>query len=148
MRQNLTQLLTEVPIKNLTRIVDWDRLDDFFDRSGLDQFIAIDQAIELVENVENLFEDPEATFQEISNINVTELINNLTVLELEELEVEVPVATYVPMLDPMGAYLFYPDHCYGKKRRQLFSSPVIAYVKTGSSVEDAVISQIDSLFEF
>ena len=90
-RKNLTQLLTEVPIRNLTRIVDWDRLDDFFDRSGLDQFIAIDQAIELIENVETLFEDPEATFQEISNINVTELINNLTVLELEELEVEVPV---------------------------------------------------------
>jgi hypothetical protein len=44
------------------------------------------------------------------------------------------------MLDFVGPYGFFPNHCYpppGKGMR--FNSPVIAYVKTGSSIENDII---------
>jgi hypothetical protein len=40
---------------------------------------------------------------------------------------------YVPMMDPLGPYLFFPSHCYGSEDK--FNSPIIGYVVTGSTFE-------------
>ena len=41
-------------------------------------------------------------------INYTALLD----FDLESLEIDVPIRTYVPIFDPLGPYLFYPPHCY------------------------------------
>ena len=56
----------------------------------------------------------------------------------------------MPIFDPFGSYFFYPDHCYprkdddeekgGNSGRFRYNSPVIGYVKTGSSVEDDIVA--------
>lgn len=50
------------------------------------------------------------------------------------------------MLDVAGPYLFYPLHCFGNRKRGRFSSPVIAYIETGTEVEKMVVSQLEALF--
>jgi hypothetical protein len=53
------------------------------------------------------------------------------------------INTYLPLVDPMGPYLFYPSQCYstqfdvdhGKKYR----SPLIAYIKQGNQIEEDII---------
>ena len=61
----------------------------------------------------------------------------------------------MPIFDPFGSYFFYPDHCYprqeegeekGRSGRFRYNSPIVGYVKTGSSVEDDIVAQLDSLF--
>lgn len=54
------------------------------------------------------------------------------------------------MLDFFGPYAFFPSHCYpgGKDGRLRFNSPVIAYIKTGASVEADIVDQLTSLFRF
>ena len=49
-------------------------------------------------------------------------------------------------MDPQGPYYFFPSHCYpngvgGDKVEDAtkYNSPVIAYIKTGSSIEDDVV---------
>jgi len=57
----------------------------------------------------------------------------------------------MPLLDPFGAFFFYPSHCYvnmnGRRGATRFNSPVIGYVKTGSSIEEDVVEQLESLFK-
>lgn len=60
------------------------------------------------------------------------------------------------MIDIVGPFAFYPDHCFpvqDERNRKgaeniKFNSPVIAYIKTGSSIEDDIIDQLESLFLF
>ena len=39
-------------------------------------------------------------------------LEDLHAFDLEAIEVEVPIRTYLPLFDPLGPYLFYPRHCY------------------------------------
>lgn len=62
---------------------------------------------------------------------------------------------YFPLIDPLGPYAFFPDHCYpdgvGEKDIESISkynSPNIAIIKTGSSIEDDIIDSLTSLFKF
>lgn len=68
---------------------------------------------------------------------------------------------YLPIFDITGPYSFFPDHCYpsggstpepGEKKdlRSVtrFNSPIIAYVKTGASIEMDIVDQLESLFKF
>jgi len=52
------------------------------------------------------------------------------------------------MLDFIGPYAFFPSHCYPGPGRLRYNSPIIAYVKTGSSIENDIIEQMTSLFKF
>ena len=52
------------------------------------------------------------------------------------------------MLDFIGPYAFFPSHCYPGAGRLKYNSPIIAYVKTGSSIENDIIEQMTSLFKF
>ena len=63
------------------------------------------------------------------------------------------------MLDITGPFAFFPSHCYpsgasldddekGMNEATQYNSPVIAYVKTGASIEEDVIAQLRSLFKF
>ena len=64
--------------------------------------------------------------------------------------IDISVIGYLPMLDFFGPYSFFPSHCYpgSQDGRLRYNSPVIAYVKTGSSVETDIIDQMTSLFRF
>ena len=53
---------------------------------------------------------------------------------------------YLPLVDITGPFAFYPSHCYpsgvdveskekGMNDATKYNSPVIAYVKTGASIE-------------
>ena len=63
----------------------------------------------------------------------------------------------MPIFDPFGSYFFYPDHCYPKRDKReskagggptlRYNSPIIAYVRTGASIEDDIVEQLDSLFK-
>ena len=62
---------------------------------------------------------------------------------------------YLPLVDPLGPYLFYPSHCYpdgvggtGFEDITKYNSPIIAVIRTGSSIEQHVIDQLESLFKF
>ena len=63
------------------------------------------------------------------------------------------------MLDITGPFAFFPSHCYpsgasldddekGMNEATQYNSPVVAYVKTGASIEEDVIAQLRSLFKF
>lgn len=38
--------------------------------------------------------------------------NEINAFDFEAIEVEVPIRAYIPLFDPLGPYLFYPQHCY------------------------------------
>jgi len=38
---------------------------------------------------------------------------------------------YSPLMDPMGPYFFYPQHCFSTNA-DMYNSTVIAYVKQGN----------------
>ena len=50
---------------------------------------------------------------------------------------------YEPLLDPIGPFFFFPDHCY--KRNNRFGSPIIAYVGQDNQIERDMIVQIEML---
>jgi len=75
--------------------------------------------------------------------NITDLANRTELLKIN---------TYLPIVDPLGPYLMYPQQCYatqwdvdrGKKHR----SPVIAYIRTGNQIEEDLIAQLEALFSY
>ena len=56
----------------------------------------------------------------------------------------------MPFIDPFGSFFFFPSQCHpntkGRKSATRFTSPIIGYVKTGASVEQDVVEQLESLF--
>ena len=76
---------------------------------------------------------------------------DLNAFDFEAIDIEVPIRTYVPIFDPLGPYLFYPQHCYQSKRRMdrygAYNNPVIAYIKTGNAIEEDLINQLKALFK-
>ena len=62
---------------------------------------------------------------------------------------------YLPLRDIFGPYFFFPSHCYPSTKDESelsqatrYNSPVVAYVKTGASVEQDIVDQLRSLFQF
>jgi hypothetical protein len=57
----------------------------------------------------------------------------------------------LPVLDPLGPYLFYPPHCYvtdnDKKTRNKYSSPVIGYVRNGNQIEQDMVDSLQTIFD-
>lgn len=96
--------------------------------------------------------DPNTLIQDIIGFNVTAQVDNFIdeQLGLGGLEnVDLNYLGYMPIFDPFGSFFFYPDHCYPpmwKTGSTRFNSPVIGYVRTGASVEDDIVAQLDSLF--
>jgi hypothetical protein len=96
--------------------------------------------------------DPDTLIADVIGVNITEVVDNFvdTNLGLAGLKtVSIDYLGYMPIFDPFGSYFFYPDHCYprggtdpGEKGdnsgRFRYNSPIIGYVKTGSSVEEDV----------
>jgi len=46
--------------------------------------------------------------------------------------------SYNPQFDIYGPYNFFPSHCY-KTKPGKYASPVIAYIKTGNSIEEDML---------
>ena len=76
---------------------------------------------------------------------------DLNAFDFEAIDIEVPIRTYIPVFDPLGPYLFYPQHCYQSKYRIekefAYNNPVIAYIKTGNTLEEDLIEQLKALFK-
>ena len=137
---NLKGFIETTPIVNFTDYIDWDGLKDLVESLGLEEQINIDAIEDFLEEVEERIENPEQTIQEFFNINVTETLDDIIAFEtIEDLDLEIPIRLYIPILDITGPFLFYPSHCYGNKKRNRFDSPIIAYIETGTDVEKAVI---------
>ena len=72
--------------------------------------------------------------------------------------VDINYLGYMPIFDPFGSFFFYPDHCYPNQKKgemtksesteaTRYNSPIIGYVRTGASVEEDIVAQLDSLFK-
>jgi len=54
--------------------------------------------------------------------------------------------SYNPQFDVYGPYNYFPAHCY-KTVTGKYASPVIAYIKTGSAIEEDMLEQLEELFK-
>ena len=95
--------------------------------------------------------DPEALVQDYLGFNLTATVEaaldtfpDVPTLETIEQTLDFTFSGYLPMLDITGPFAFYPEHCYpdgvDSTDKDLndatkYNSPVIAYVKTGASIE-------------
>lgn len=113
------------------------------------------------ESIEATLEDPNTILVAATGFNLTEAVETAlaivpdipNIVELEDRVFE--LQGYLPLLDITGPFSFFPSHCYpsgvgGKSLSAAtrYNSPVIAYVKTGASVEQDIISQLEALFSF
>ena len=93
--------------------------------------------------------DPEQLLEDYLGFNLTETVEEalkqIPDLNKETLEnYDVVFSGYLPLLDVTGPFAFYPRHCYpggvdddekGLSDATKYNSPVIAYVRTGASIE-------------
>jgi hypothetical protein len=139
---NLTRLIENTPIKDFTKNIDWEGLGKILNAFGLDKVIDIQAIKAFAEQIENQLEHPEALLQEVTGVNVTAIVDNLvnSLPNTNNIEnINIDIVGYLPMLDFIGPYAFFPSHCYPGSGKLRFNSPVIAYVKTGSSIENDII---------
>ena len=132
---------------------------------GLENVIDIEAIKAFAENIEETLENPEQLLSDITGVNITALIEDFVANipddideitnVLREATLKIDIKGYMPLRDPFGPYFFFPKHCYpegvgGKSLDEAtqYNSPVIAYVKTGSSIERDIIKQLESLFRF
>lgn len=126
----------------------------------------MDAAKEYVQSIEDTLMDPEALIEDVIGVNLTEEVERVieenfpTIPTVEQLEnIDINFSGYIPMLDITGPFAFFPSHCYpsgasldedekGMNEATQYISPVIAYVKTGASIEEDIITQLKSLFKF
>lgn len=154
----MTRWIEETPIANFTERIDFDAIEKLLSDLGIDGFVNVTALVDVLEDVaqeiEDTLEDPEALLQDVLGVNVTEIVDDfiedqLGISGLETINLE--YLGYMPLLDPFGAFFFYPSHCYvntrGDKAATRFSSPVIGYVKTNSSIEEDIVEQLESLFK-
>ena len=62
---------------------------------------------------------------------------------------------YIPAQDVAGPFGFFYDHCFREKKENQegirdpkYNSTIIGYVKTGASIEDDILAQLQSLIDF
>jgi len=57
---------------------------------------------------------------------------------------------YMPVVDPLGPYLFYPAQCQASSEwiriGRKYRSPLIAYVRQGNQIEQDIIAQLEAIF--
>ena len=46
---------------------------------------------------------------------------------------------YIPMLDVVGPMMFFPPHCVEVKRTMTWASPVIATLKSNSTIQKKLV---------
>ena len=155
---NLTKWIEATPIANFTERIDFEAIEQLLEDLGLGSFVNVTAVVEVMEDVaqeiEDTLENPEALIQDVIGVNVTKIIDDFVEeqIGLSGLEtINIEYLGYMPMMDPFGAYFFFPEHCFvntgGNRGATKFSSPVIGYVKTGASVEMDVVEQLQSLFK-
>ena len=139
---NITYIWNETNISNLTNTIQWEALQSWVKDNNLSPFINVTQ-------LQVLIDEPEKTLAEaLDMINVD--FEDIHAYDLEALEIGVPIRTYIPVLDPLGPYLFYPPHCYqgeNAAKRRRYSSPVIAYVRNGNQIEEDLVDSLQAIFE-
>ena len=155
---NLTRLIEQTPINGLTEnLIAWDAIERLLAAFGLTEVLDVQVAKEFVQSIEDTLMDPEALIEDVTGVNITAVVetaieeNFPTIPTVEQLEaIELNFSGYVPMLDITGPFAFFPSHCYpdgvakdddekGMNEATQYNSPVIAYVKTGASIEEDVI---------
>ena len=87
---------------------------------------------------------------ELIGVNVTQILETIVTTELDVVYVDFTLKYYVPIFDPLGPFMIYPEHCYPERARRSqlhqYRAPLIGYIPTGSQVEADLVSQLDSLF--
>ena len=148
---NLTRLVEQTPVNGFTEnLIAWDAIERLLVALGLDQVLDVEVAKEYVQSVEDTLTDPEQLLVDYLGFNLTETVETALdqfpdVPTSEELEnYDLVFSGYLPILDVTGPFAFYPRHCYPSgvddEEKDLsdatkYNSPVIAYVRTGASIE-------------
>ena len=148
----MTRLIETTPIANFTQRIDWDGLERFFSALGLENVINVQAIKEFAESVEETLENPEALIEDITGIQISNIIADFidSIPEVTDYitfdTINIDIIGYFPMLDVVGPYSFFPPHCYPDKVGEKdiesitrYNSPIIAYVRTGSSIEQHVV---------
>ena len=82
--------------------------------------------------------------EEVIGINVTEILETIVTTELNTIWIDVDLKYYVPMFDPLGPYMIYPQQCYPARERNSqqyqYRAPIIGYISTGSEIEKDIVS--------
>jgi hypothetical protein len=99
-------------VQNISNIIAWDALQDLINAFGLDEYIELEDVEEFVEQVEEIFNDPEAAISEFIGVDVGKVLDTILLTESEIVNVDVDLKYYVPAFDPLGPYMLYPEHCY------------------------------------
>ena len=79
---NLTRIIENTPIANFTERINWEGLEDWLARFGLDQVIDVDDIKSFAETIEETLENPDALIADILGFNLTERVEQF----LDELE--------------------------------------------------------------
>ena len=159
---NVTNLIMQTPIANFNDRIAWDSFKQLISALGLDGIIDVDAIQAFSEQIEETIENPQTLLADVTGVNITAIVESAldqipdpTSFLNQFQNVNVKLTGYLPLLDFLGPYAFFPSHCYpsgvgsGKLRTVTrYNSPVIAYVKTGASVEQDIIEQLESLFRF
>ena len=128
---------------------------------GLQNFVNVPAIKAFAEAVETALENPEALVSELTGIDISgeiaKFIDQIPTVEdyISVETINLDVIGYFPLIDPFGPYAFYPEHCYpdgvgkpGIEDYGKYNSPIIAYIRTGSDIEDDIIDSLTSLFKF
>jgi hypothetical protein len=110
--EQLEILIEATPVQNISNIIAWDALQDLINAFGLDEYIELEDVEEFVEQVEEIFNDPEAAISEFIGVDVGKVLDTILLTESEIVNVDVDLKYYVPAFDPLGPYMLYPEHCY------------------------------------
>ena len=155
---NLTKWIEMTPIANFTERIDFSAIERLLEDLGLGAYVNTTALTEVIENVAQRVEDyveqnPNAVLQDVFGVNVTEIVEDFVekqigISGLETFSIE--YLGYMPFMDPFWSFFFFPQHCHpaekGSGIDRKFASPLVGYVKTGASVENDVVEQLESLF--
>ena len=142
-------------------------MGDLLAEFGLDEILPLDTLKAFADDLVVQLEDPNGQFnvllKDVLGVDIAAIINDAVdqVPETEyDLEtylkkrwdiINLEIQGYLPVRDPFGPYFFFPEHCYpnsettdksGIQEVTQYNSPVIAYVRTGASVEQDIVAQM------
>lgn len=144
---SLQDFIRTTPLDKLTESIDWIAVNQIIAELRLSKEINVVKIREFVQMVDDyFFKDSDKTVEEWFGIYLPDWIRAVKEIDLDAWRIPVPLFGYLPILDITGPYLFYPQHCYGNSDLAIYDQPVIAYIRTNSTIEKAVVESITSLF--
>ena len=157
---DFTALLERTPIKDFTKNIAWDSVGRLLEAFGLEEILPLETLKAFVENIVEQLENPEALLSDLIGFDISAFARDtLNQIPTNEVDLETYLRTnyetininiqgYLPLRDPFGPFFFFPKHCYPREEKRSksglseatrYNSPVIAYVRTGASVEQDIV---------